>query len=74
MANLNQHIEITLVSVEAVTIHGSPYYNVHFRTDNSEAVNEMRINPEAFYLNPKPGDRVAVSLLMGNVMGAVKIG
>jgi hypothetical protein len=34
---------------------------------------QMRINPEAFYPNPQPGDRVKVNLLMGNIMGAEKM-
>ena len=74
MIGLQQSLEIVLLEVEQLNIHASPYYQIRYRVEGSEAVQEMRINPEAFYPNPQPGDRVAVNLLMGNVMGASKLG
>lgn len=73
---LQQTLEIKLVEVVPVTIHGSPYYEIAFQPADDEAAppQKLRINPEAFYADPKPGDRVAVNILMGNIMGAEKIG
>ncbi len=73
MNNLQQTLEITLLEVQPIQIHGSPYYELAYRTADSETPQRMRINPEAFYPNPQPGDRVAVNLLMGNIMGATKL-
>jgi len=74
MSGLQQSLEITLVEVQPVKIHESLYYQVLYRVAGDERTQQMRINPEAFYPDPQPGDRVAVNLLMGNVMGAHKIG
>lgn len=73
MSSLQQTLEISLVDVQPISIHQSPYYEITFREAGSDAVRQMRINPEAFYADPKPGDRVAVTLLMGNIMGATKL-
>jgi hypothetical protein len=77
MLGLDQTLEIELVEVQALSIHNSPYYEIKYRPLAAEtgtpALQQMRINPEAFYPNPQPGDRVAVNLLMGNIMGATKL-
>ena len=73
MSSLQQTLEISLVDVQAIHIHQSPYYEITFRQAGSDALQHMRINPEAFYTDPQPGDRVAVTLLMGNIMGAAKL-
>lgn len=73
MTGLQQSLEIDLVEVQPVKIHESLYYQLSYRVVGDNALQQMRINPEAFYANPQPGDRVAVNLLMGNVMGATKI-
>ncbi|MCE3234084.1 MAG: hypothetical protein K0Q50_264 [Vampirovibrio sp.] len=73
MIGLQQTLEITLLEVQPISIHASPYYEISYKVAGSEAVQQMRINPEAFYPNPQPGDRVAVNLLMGNIMGASKL-
>lgn len=69
-----QSLEITLVEVQPVKIHESLYYQISYKAVGDEQLQQMRINPEAFYVDPQPGDRVAVNLLMGNVMGAQKLG
>ena len=73
---LQQTLEIELVEVQAMSIHNSAYYEIRYRVvgqvDSAE-LGQMRINPEAFYADPQPGDRVAVNLLMGNIMGAEKL-
>ncbi len=74
MIGLQQSLEIVLLEVEQLNIHASPYYQIRYQVAGSNATQEMRINPEAFYPNPHPGDRVAVNLLMGNIMGASKLG
>jgi hypothetical protein len=71
--SLQQTLIITLLEVQPISIHNSPYYQVRYQQEGSEAVLEMRINPEAFYPNPQPGDRVEVNLLMGNIMGASRL-
>ena len=64
-------LEITLDSVQPVDIHGSRYYDITFQHNNRSQL--LRINPEAFYNNPKPGDRVKVNMVMGNILGAEKV-
>ena len=73
MSSLQQTLEITLLTVEAISIHASPYYELTYRTADDATPQRMRINPEAFYPNPQPGDRVAVNVLMGNIMGATRL-
>lgn len=73
MIGLQQTLEITLLTVQPISIHASPYYEISYKVEGNNAVQQMRINPEAFYPNPQPGDRVAVNLLMGNIMGATKL-
>lgn len=66
-------LEITLLEVQPLKIHDSLYYQITYRAEGSEAPQQMRINPEAFYTNPQPGDRVSVNMVMGNIMGARKL-
>jgi hypothetical protein len=73
MSLLQGTLEIILVAVQPIKIHDSLYYEITYRASDSETLQHMRINPEAFYPDPKPGDRVAVNLLMGNIMGATKL-
>jgi len=70
---LQQKMEIELVEVQPISIHQSPYYEIRYRVAGKSELGQMRINPEAFYPDPQPGDRVAVNLLMGNIMGAEKL-
>lgn len=71
--NLMGSIEIELLEVQHLKIHDSLYYQIAYKTKDSNQVQQMRINPEAFYTNPQAGDRVAVNMVMGNIMGASKI-
>lgn len=73
MSGLQKTMEIELVEVQPISIHQSPYYEISFRVPGKTELGQMRINPEAFYPDPQPGDRVSVNLLMGNVMGAEKL-
>ena len=65
---------IIVLSVEPLSIHNSLYYDITYRQSDSEATGKLRINPEAFYADPQPGDQVEVNFLMGNILGARKIG
>ncbi|MBY0404139.1 MAG: hypothetical protein K2X66_09585 [Cyanobacteria bacterium] len=65
-------LDITLTDVQTMKIHESIYYQISYQVDGSNQVSQMRINPEAFYANPQVGDKVAVNMLMGNIMGATK--
>jgi len=71
--NLQGTMEITLQSVDKIKIHESIYYQITYQTDETNTKQSFRINPEAFYPNPQPGDRVRVNWVMGNVMGAEKL-
>lgn len=73
MMGLQQTMEIELMEVQPVSIHQSLYYEIRYRVAGKTEPEQMRINPEAFYPDPQPGDRVAVNLLMGNIMGAKKL-
>lgn len=73
MLHLQQNLEITLVAVQAVSIHESRYFDITYQQTGDDRLQTMRVNPEAFYADPQPGDRVAVNMLMGNIMGASKI-
>ena len=66
--------EIELQDVQALKIHETLYYQVTFTVPGQAQPQQMRINPEAFYPNPQPGDRVEVNMVMGTVMGAKKLG
>lgn len=73
MSGLNDTVEIELLDVQHLEIHGSRYYQLRYRVAGSQSEGEMRINPEAFYPDPQPGDRARVNLLMGNIMNAEKL-
>lgn len=66
-------VEITLLEVVNIEIHGSLYHQITYRPSEGGPAQAIRINPEAFYANPKAGDRVAVEMVMGNIMGARKV-
>jgi hypothetical protein len=74
MPGLQQNLEIVLVDVQAVSLHGSRYFDITYHVAGDVRLQTLRVNPEAFYEDPEPGDRVSVNLLMGNIMGASKIG
>jgi hypothetical protein len=67
-------VEITLLEVLDIQIHGSLYHQITYRPSAGGQAQAIRINPEAFYAHPKAGDRVEVELVMGNIMGARKVG
>ncbi len=73
MNTFNETTVIELVAVQPVKIHDSLYYQLAFRVEGEETLNQLRINPEAFYPNPRPGDRVAVNWILGQIMGAEKL-
>jgi hypothetical protein len=64
---------IVLDHVQTLDIHGSIYYQIDYHQEGQTLTQSMRINPEAFYQDPQRGDRVRVTVLMGNIMGAQKL-
>jgi hypothetical protein len=64
---------IQLLSVTPLAIHGSPYFDIVFTVEGETVPVAMRINPEALYAEPKKGDRVQVSMMMGNILSAQKV-
>jgi len=68
----NGELAMVVEGVETLSIHGSVYYDVVFRLEGAQAPQKIRVNPEAFYVNPKPGDRVLVEMVLGNIMSAKK--
>jgi hypothetical protein len=64
-------LNITLKTVQPVDIHGSRYYDISFDYNGRNQL--LRINPEAFYANPQPGDRVRANLVMGNILSAERV-
>lgn len=75
MSLLPQTLAMYIVTCEAITIHGSPYYNLVLAyIEEPTKRMSIRLNPEAFYPNPQVGDLVSVEVMMGQVMGATKTG
>jgi len=71
---LPQEIEVEVVEVKPLSIHGAVYYDVALKLQTPEGgVMVQRVNPEAFYVDPQVGDHVRVTLMMGQVMGAVRL-
>lgn len=71
---LPQEVEVEVVEVKPLSIHGAVYYDVALkRLTNEGGVMVQRVNPEAFYTDPRVGDLVRITLMMGQVMGAVRL-
>lgn len=65
-------LQLVLDDVQPYTVHGSLYYQITYHTEDDTTPRQLRINPEAFYRDPQPGDCVEATFLMGNLMGAQK--
>ncbi len=56
--------EAILVSIEPVTLHGDPYFDVVIADpaapDDADARIRARLGPESIEGDPRPGDRVRV--------------
>lgn len=61
----------TLTSVQLVDIHGSRFYDIAFALENGRA-KSGRLGVESVYPDPKVGDRISVSLLLGQVTSIEK--
>jgi hypothetical protein len=67
-------MEAILAAVEPYEIHGTPYYRIVFaRKDAPDVVTEGRVAAEGIYENPKPGDRVEISMLLGIINEVKKL-
>lgn len=72
MLQAAQHITIT--DAQEVRIHDSLYYQITFTTPQNPTPQQTRINAEALYPNPQAGDEVEINLVLGQIMGATKLG
>ena len=59
----------TLKEVRPYDVHGARFVEIgfSFSGDPSTSVRRARISDNLIYANPRPGDRVRVEVLMGNV-------
>lgn len=63
----------TLLGVQLVDIHGSKFYDLTFALDNKPGSPQTsRIGVESVYAGPQVGDKVAVSLLLGQLVSVEK--
>ena len=73
MGLLPETVRIKIQSVQKLKIHDSVFYDIVYKQESTDSVESTRINEEAFYANPSPGDEVEVNLVLGNIMGAKKL-
>lgn len=61
--------EAVLRSVKPYQVHGARFFDIgfSFTVDPPESLRRARISDNLIYANPRPGDRVLVQVLMGNV-------
>lgn len=63
----------TLLGVQLVDIHGSKFYDLTFALDTKpDAPKTSRIGTESVYAGPQVGDKVFVSLLLGQLVSVEK--
>ncbi len=62
--------------VRPFQVHGAQFYEIGFSlsTDPPDSVRRARVSDNLVYSDPKPGDRVKIALLMGNVTRIIKAG
>jgi hypothetical protein len=64
-------MEITgrLEGVQAYAIHGSPYYRVFYSLpDDPDTIHQCQLPAEAFDATLRPGDAIAITMLLKTVM------
>lgn len=68
--------EAVLRIVQPFQVHGALFYEIGFSlaSDPPGSVRRARVSDNLVYTDPKPGDRVKIALLMGNVTRIVKSG
>ena len=67
-------MEAILASVQPYEIHGSRYFRIAYaRRDDPDRVTEGRVAAESIYKDPKPGDRVDISMLLGVIDDVKKL-
>ncbi len=65
--------DAVIEQVQLVDIHGTRLFDLLYRhDDNPAALLRARLGPEALYGEPRAGDRVHVSYLMGVVTGMAR--
>lgn len=68
-------VEAALKVVRSFQVHGARFIEIGFSLadDPADSVRRARISDNLIYPDPKPGDRVKIAMLMGNVSRVVKI-
>jgi hypothetical protein len=59
--------EGVLVELRSFELHGTPYFAVIYRLDGEEQSREARLSHDMIYINPQPGDRVRVEMVLNVV-------
>jgi len=68
-------VEAVLRVVRSFQVHGARFVEIGFSLpeDPPDSIRRSRVSDNLIYADPKPGDRVKIALLMGNVSRVVKI-
>lgn len=64
-----------LHAVRPFEIHGARFVDLIYslESDPPESYRQTRVSDNLIYADPKPGDRVKIGLLMGNVTGIARV-
>jgi hypothetical protein len=63
----------TLLGIQLIDIHGSKFYDLTFALDSKpDAPKTSRIGTESVYADPQVGDKIRVSLLLGQLVSVEK--
>ena len=67
-------IQAVLKVVRNFQVHGARFVEIGFSlaSDPPESIRRARISDNLIYRDPKPGDRVKIAILLGNVCRVVK--
>ena len=63
----------TLVNIGATSIHGQVNVALQFRLDGDEQLNQSSVAAESCPTDLKPGDRVQLEFVLGNVMKVTRL-
>lgn len=63
----------TLTAAQLVDIHGSRFYDITLELENGRSA-RGRLGTESVYAHPQIGDKVWVSLLLGEITSLEKVG
>ncbi len=68
-------VEAVIKVVRSFQVHGARFVEIGFSLpdDPRESIRRARVSDNLIYPDPKPGERVKIAMLMGNVSRVVKI-